>query len=95
MLREMFASGNFTLWGIISLVIFFVVFVGTIVWIFRKGAKRQYDYMSQLPLENDESLQQQINAMKQKEEARQDGKNKKNEPPIHHNQWEATELKPL
>ncbi|MBF0276580.1 MAG: cbb3-type cytochrome c oxidase subunit 3 [SAR324 cluster bacterium] len=37
--------------GVISLLIFFALFVFMLFWIFRKGSKEKYDAIAKMPLE--------------------------------------------
>lgn len=39
--------------AMIGVFIFLVVFVGVLFWVFRKGSKKKYDKVSQLPLGKD------------------------------------------
>ncbi len=39
---------------IIAFFLFFCVFLGYIFWIYRKGSKKHYDYLSQLPLREED-----------------------------------------
>jgi len=53
-LTQLFTNAPLTVLG---LLIFFSVFCGLIIWVyFRKGAKKQYDAMAQMPLDNDGEL---------------------------------------
>jgi cbb3-type cytochrome oxidase subunit 3 len=35
---------------VIGFFLFFSVFIGAVLWAYRKGSKKHYDYLSQLPL---------------------------------------------
>ncbi len=35
---------------VIGFFLFFSVFIGAVFWVYRKGSKKHYDYLSQLPL---------------------------------------------
>ena len=39
--------------GVISLLIFFGLFVAMLLWIFRKGSKEKYDAIAKMPLDAD------------------------------------------
>lgn len=39
---------------IIGFFLFFCVFLGSLVWVFRKGSKKHYDSLSQMPLREEE-----------------------------------------
>ncbi len=35
---------------VIGFFLFFSVFIGAVFWVYRKGSKKHYDYLSKLPL---------------------------------------------
>lgn len=50
-MKELFADATF---GMIGLLFFFAFFIGLMVWLFRPGAKREYDDAGQIPLKEDD-----------------------------------------
>ncbi len=40
---------------VIALFLFLSVFLGYLIWVWRKGSKKHYDYLSQLPLHEEDS----------------------------------------
>jgi cbb3-type cytochrome oxidase subunit 3 len=38
----------------IAFFLFFSVFLGYVFWVYRKGTKKHYDYLSQLPLHEED-----------------------------------------
>ncbi|MBF0236791.1 MAG: cbb3-type cytochrome c oxidase subunit 3 [SAR324 cluster bacterium] len=55
MIRDVMAEVGFSFWGITSLLIFFILFVGILGWVFRKNSSRQYEDISRIPLEKSDS----------------------------------------
>ncbi len=56
MFRNLLSSvDSFGVWSIISMILFFLVFIGIIVYTF-KLSQSHVDYMSQLPLTENENL---------------------------------------
>lgn len=49
-MKEMFANSFI---GIAGLLIFFVVFAGILLWVFRPGATEKYKKFGNIPLEDD------------------------------------------
>ncbi len=50
-------SMNFTPWAMFSLLLFFSVFIGVLVWVFRKGSSEFYQSLAGIPLEKDSKQQ--------------------------------------
>lgn len=50
-------SMNVTPWAMFSLVLFFSVFIGVLVWVFRKGSSEFYQSLARIPLEKDSKQQ--------------------------------------
>lgn len=50
-MKEIFASANY---GLVGLLFFFVFFLVILGWTFRKGAKSKYDQHANIPLEENE-----------------------------------------
>ncbi|MBT4088650.1 MAG: cbb3-type cytochrome c oxidase subunit 3 [Deltaproteobacteria bacterium] len=46
-------SMNFTPWALFSLILFFSVFIGVLIWVFRKGSSEFYRSLARIPLEID------------------------------------------
>ncbi len=51
MIREVMESASLTLWPVLSLLIFTSSTAVMTAWIFRRGSRRHYDRMGNLPLE--------------------------------------------
>jgi cbb3-type cytochrome oxidase subunit 3 len=51
MFREALTDFEWTEWSVAALVLFFVVFVGIVIWAYRRSARKHYEYMSKLPLD--------------------------------------------
>ncbi len=51
MLREGLAFFTDTHLTVIALVLFFSTFAGVVLWTFRKSARKHYEYMARLPLD--------------------------------------------
>jgi cbb3-type cytochrome oxidase subunit 3 len=49
-MKEAFASGTY---GLAGLIIFFVFFMGVLVWLYRPGMKQKYQKFGQIPLEDE------------------------------------------
>ncbi len=50
-MKALFASETF---GLLGLVLFFTLFIGLLIWIFRPGAKAQFQQHSEIPLKDDD-----------------------------------------
>lgn len=46
-MKEIFASADA---GLIGLLFFFVFFIAVVVWVFRPGSKKRYDQDAHIPL---------------------------------------------
>jgi len=53
MLKNIISQGNYALWSQIALTLFFLTFVFILLWVFRKHSGRHYQYMAQLPQQNE------------------------------------------
>jgi len=53
MLKNIISQGNYAIWSQVALVLFFVTFVGILCWVLNRKALPHFQYMSQLPNEND------------------------------------------
>ncbi len=51
MKKQVFESFDLTILPSIGMVLFLTVFIGMIIWVFRKNSKEIYQEMSQIPLE--------------------------------------------
>ena len=51
-------SMNFTPWALFSLILFFTVFVGVLLWVFRRGSSEFYHSLARLPLDAEQEIQQ-------------------------------------
>ena len=51
MLKNVISQGDFAIWPILATLIFAVTFLGILIWTWRKGTKKHYQYMSNLALE--------------------------------------------
>lgn len=57
MIRAWLSDQGFTLGPAIALLLFFGVFIGVLVWIYRPGSKRIYEHESRLPFDDEEAPQ--------------------------------------
>ena len=48
-MKALFASADF---GLVGLLLFFGLFVGILVWLFRPGAKKKFKQFGDIPLED-------------------------------------------
>jgi cbb3-type cytochrome oxidase subunit 3 len=39
-------------WLMVSMIFFFISFIGIVIWTFRRSRRKLYTYMSQLPLDD-------------------------------------------
>ena len=53
MLRRVLAEGNLTIFAVVGLVLFFLVFLGVAAWILTRG-RREVDEWARIPLTRDE-----------------------------------------
>lgn len=53
-MKYLLQNNTLTILPEISLVLFFLVFTGVIVWVMRPSAKAKYEAAGRLPLESDE-----------------------------------------
>ena len=51
MIREALANLHWSWLPVISMGLFFGVFLGVLIWVYRKESKQVYHYMENLPLE--------------------------------------------
>lgn len=54
MKKEAFAFYPHSDWTLISAFIFSFLFIGLLIWIFRKGSKHHYQQIAHFPLEEDQ-----------------------------------------
>jgi cbb3-type cytochrome oxidase subunit 3 len=54
-------SGEVSLWGLFSLVFFFLIFVAICVWVLRPNARIRYQEVNQLPLEDGTLKEEKVN----------------------------------
>jgi cbb3-type cytochrome oxidase subunit 3 len=57
MLQEFLAQSRHLLWPLLSLVLFFLVFIGVLVYVIRSVVRRrEFDHVAALPLDDDAPL---------------------------------------
>ena len=54
-MKSLFADPDL---GLIGLLFFFLFFCGVAIWTFRPGAKKKYDAMGEIPLKEDDDVEQ-------------------------------------
>ncbi len=53
MIREALANLHWSYLPVVSMMMFFGVFVGVLIWVYRRESNRIYGEMGNLPLQND------------------------------------------
>ncbi len=53
MKRQVFENFDLTILPSIGMILFLSVFLGMVIWVFRKNSKQIYSEMSQIPLEEE------------------------------------------
>ena len=51
-MKELFASSNYAL---VSLVLFFTLFVGILIWVLRPGSSAEFEKHANIPLKDNEN----------------------------------------
>ena len=55
MKRQVFENFDLTILPSIGMILFLSVFLGMVIWVFRRNSKQIYNEMSQIPLEEERS----------------------------------------
>lgn len=57
MLKDALSQSFSIPWGLMALILFFMIFIFMLVWVFRPSAKKDYEKMNSFPLDTDSTQQ--------------------------------------